>query len=220
MRSIRPTRVSSIALIAAALASTAAVADASPNWHVCDRSASQRTLTSAEARGQGSDLATFDFLDPPTTSYLLTHQGASGLPGDISGRTVTATFSIEKSAGATFFYDTNNNPCGTPSSARLFFQTSKSGGFDETHFWWSNPESAVLDAATGEVTISAVVEGAAWSDFNGHFGSDPQFSVGFEAAAANATYLGLSYGGGCFFANGVGVQGGSATFHLVAFSVD
>jgi hypothetical protein len=131
---------------------------------------------------------------------------------------VSATFSIDKSAGATFFYDTTDNPCGTPSSTRLFFETSNAGGFDETHYWWSNPTAALLDTATGQVTITATVNGQNWSDFFGHFGLGP-FADGFEAAASNATGIGLSYGGGCFFANGVGVQNGSATFHLVSYTV-
>jgi hypothetical protein len=76
-----------------------------------------------------------------------------------------------------------------------------------------------LNTVIGRVTISTTVSGQNWSDFFGHFGSDHQFAGGFDAAAANATFIGLSYGGGCFFANGVGIQNGSATFHLIDFSV-
>ena len=177
--------------------------------------ASQQTLTSPEAKGQVGDLATFDFLATPTTSYLLMHQGASGPQGDIRRKTVSATFSIEKAAGVTFYFDLTDNPCSTPASTRFFFQTSNSDGFSYTHhYWWSNPKSAILDAVQGTVTISAVVEGARWSDYNGQSGSDPAAAAGFDAAAADVTYLGLSFGGGCFFANGVGVRGGMATFHL------
>jgi len=190
------------------------------NWHVYNLAASGQSLTSPVAQGQGSDLATFDFLNTPTTSYLLTTQGSQkgSILGDIRNQTVTATFSIDKSAGATFFYDTTDNPCGTPPSVRLFFQTSNAGGFDETHYWWSNPVAMQLDAVAGTASISNPVNGALWSDYFGHFGTGA-YSDGFDAAAANATAIGLSYGGGCFFANGVGVQNGSATFHLTSFSV-
>lgn len=206
-------------LIALGFTATVAVADASPNWHVYNLAPSGRTLTSPVAPGQGSDLATFDFLNTPTTSYLLRNQGDSTLVGDIRGKTVSAMFAIDKSAGATFFYDTSaGNTCGGPANTRLFFQTSNAGGFDETHFWWSNPVSMTLDTVIGRVTISTMVSGQNWSDFFGHFGNDPAHP-GFDDAASNATYIGLSYGGGCFFANGVGIQNGSATFHLIDFAV-
>src|SRR5712692_4190021 len=137
MKPLRIVFASFAALIAVGFSATLGVADASPNWHVYNLAPSGRALTSPEATGQGADLATFDFLSTPTTSYLMTHQGPSGLLGDIRARTVSATFSIDKTAGATFFYDTTGNPCGTPANMRLFFQTSNAGGFDETHFWWS-----------------------------------------------------------------------------------
>jgi len=206
------------AVFLAALPTVAAAGSA--NWHVYNLAASGQSLTSPVAQGQGSDLATFDFLSTPTTSYLLTTQGSQkgSTLGDIRNETVTATFSIEKSAGATFFYDTTNNPCGTPPSVRLFFQTSNAGGFDETHYWWSNPVAMQLDAVSGTATIANPVSGALWSDFFGHFGTGA-YADGFDAAASNATAIGLSYGGGCFFANGVGIQNGAATFHLTGFSV-
>ena len=217
MKPLRTVFASVVALVAVGITATVGIADA-PSWHVYDLAQSGRALMSPVAPGQGTDVATFDFLSTPTTSYVLRGQGDSTLVGDIRGKAVSATFSIEKSTGAAFFYDTTNNPCGTPPSVRLFFQTSNAGGFDETHFWWSNPIAAQLDAAAGNVTISTTVAGSNWSDFFGHFGNDPAHP-GFDTAAANATYIGLSFGGGCFFANGVGVQNGTATFHLIDFSL-
>jgi len=219
MKPLRFGFASLAALIAVGFTATVAVADASPNWHVYNLVPSGRTLTSPVAPGQGSDLATFDFLNTPATSYLLTSHGDPTVVGDIRGRTVSATFSVDKSLGASFFYDTSGgNTCGGPANTRLFFQTSNEGGFAETHFWWSNPVSMNLDTVIGRVTISTTVNGQNWSDFFGHFGNDPAHP-GFDDAASNTTYIGLSYGGGCFFANGVGVENGSATLHLIDFSV-
>jgi hypothetical protein len=40
----------------------------------------------------------------------------------------------------------------------------------------------------------------------GHFGTyDATHTAAFAAAVADVQYIGLSFGGGCFFANGVGV---------------
>ena len=211
---MKPTRflVPLFALLLAA-APMAASADSSAPWHVYNLTASGRTLNSPAAVGVNGDAATFDFLGTPTTSYLLNHQ----LGGDITGKTITATFSIDGSG--TLFYDPTGNIPGTP-FVRIFFETSGAGGFNEANFWWSHAGSENIAVNGTELTITAHVGDAGdWSDFFGHFGDDANFAPGFAAAAANATYVGLSFGGGFFFANGVGVDG-TATFHLDTFTVN
>ena len=42
----------------------------------------------------------------------------------------------------------------------------------------------------------------------------------FNAAASIITAVGLSFGGGCFFENGVGTTDGSGTFTLTSFTVN
>lgn len=202
-------------LLAALVAAVplAASADSAP-WHVYNLAASGRTLASPQAAGQNGDDATFDFLGTPTTSYLLNHQ----LAGDLTGRTITATYSVDGSG--TLFYDTTGNITGSP-MVRIFFETSTPGSFAETDFWWSHAGSSVVAVGDNKVKITASIGNPAdWSDFFGHFGSDSTYSDAFNAATANATYVGLSFGGGFFFANGVGVSGGPATFHLVSFEIN
>lgn len=195
-----------------AAAPLAASAGSAP-WHVYNLAASGRTLTSPQAEGRNGDEATFDFLGTPTTSYLLDHQ----LAGDLEGATITATFTV--SGDGTLFYDLTDNVSGSP-MVRIFFETSTPGSFAETDYWWSHTGSVSIAADGTTVTITASVGDAAdWSDFYGHFGSDPTYSDAFAAATAHATYVGLSFGGGYFFANGVGVRDGTATFHLTGFSV-
>lgn len=204
------------ALAALAWSSAPALAGGS-GWHVGSLTPSARTLSLSSADRTPDGLATFEFTNQPNTNLLVTDQGSSPLLGDDRGKTVTAKFDISGATGGAFFYDTTNNPCGTPANTRLFFQTSNAGGFDETHFWWSNPSSAVL--ANGTFTVTATVTGAQWSDFFGHFGNNPAFAAGFDAAASNVTSIGLSFGGGCFFENGVGTADGSGAFTLVSYSV-
>jgi hypothetical protein len=62
------------------------------------------------------------------------------------------------------------------------------------------------------------MDGSNWSDFYGHFGNDPAYAAGFNAAVANVTEIGLSFGGGCFFENGVGTTDGSGTFTLNSYT--
>jgi hypothetical protein len=62
--------------------------------------------------------------------------------------------------------------------------------------------------------------GAFWSDYFGHFGNQPAYKAGFEEAISNITDVGVSFGGGCFFENGVGETNGSGTFTLNTFKVE
>lgn len=80
--------------------------------------------------------------------------------------------------------------------------------------WWSNSASQVL--TNGTFTLTAKVEPAEWSDWNGQVGT--VVVAGFNDAAANVTLVGLSFGGGCFFENGVGTTDGNGTFTLNSFT--
>ena len=42
---------------------------------------------------------------------------------------------------------------------------------------------------------------------------------GFAQAITNVGQIGLSFGGGCFFANGVGLSAGTASFLLTSYTV-
>jgi len=57
----------------------------------------------------------------------------------------------------------------------------------------------------------------AWSDWNGQ--PSATNSGAFDTAAASVTEVGLSFGGGCYFENGVGTSDGSGTFTLNTFTV-
>jgi hypothetical protein len=61
--------------------------------------------------------------------------------------------------------------------------------------------------------------GAVWSDYYGHFGNDPAYAAGFQAALGNVTDIGVSFGGGCFFENGVGTTDGSGAFTINTYAV-
>ena len=204
-----------LVLVAAVGGPVIAKPAAGSNWHVGVYNASGRALSNAQASSSGG-LASFTFTTAPDTALLTTSQGSqkSNLLGNITGKTVTATFSITGTGPFTYYGQPDG--CGTPANTRLYFQTSNAGGFDETHYWWSNPSSQVLMYGN-MLTVTAPVVGMKWSDFYGHFGSDPAYASGFASAAANATDIGLSFGGGCFFENGVGAP--NATFTLNDFVV-
>jgi hypothetical protein len=200
------------------LSSAPAMADAS-NWKVGYYTPSGQTLSFAESGNAG--LASLNFTDQANTALLVTTHGAAkgSTLGDLTGKTVTATSHISGLTGSVIYFNEPDACGGTTAFVRYFFQTSNAGGFDETHYWWSNPVSAPL-TSNGRTDLAPVAfEGANWSDFFGHFGSDPAYAAGFAAAVSNVTTIGLSFGGGCFFENGVGTTDGSGTFTLDTFSV-
>jgi hypothetical protein len=83
----------------------------------------------------------------------------------------------------------------------------------------SNPVSAPRSSLSSPTRLSVQLTGANWSDFFGNFGGQSPYQAGFKAAVSNVTAIGLSFGGGCFFENGVGTTDGSGSFQLQSFSV-
>lgn len=221
-----------VALIAAALviAATRGLAWAAPGggassyWHVGYYAPSGRALSMASAPAAGSgNIATLNFTNQDSTALLVTDNSGQfpSLLGNLTGENVSASFTVSGlNAGQTFTYYNEPDACGgTAVHARYFFETSNAGGFDETHYWWSNPVAATL-SANGAVTLASVpLTGANWSDYNGHFGTGA-YAAGFNSAVSNVTMIGLSFGGGCFFENGVATTDGSGSLTLNTFTVN
>ncbi|MEP6920976.1 MAG: hypothetical protein ABI967_07615 [bacterium] len=163
----------------------------------------------------------FDFPDTPDVSGFNTkHPAYNGtLLGDLTGKTVSASITVSGVTGPFIYYGqgTASNPCGTPANVRLYFETN-SNELGESQYWWSNPVSYPL--ANGPATLTSTLNPANWSDRDGHFGTfDAAHTAAFAASVADVQQIGLSFGGGCFFANGVGTSDGSGTFTLTNFIV-
>jgi hypothetical protein len=208
----------SLVVLALSSALPVSAEGAASKWRVGYYTPSNPGTLSMSAATQGGGIASFGFTNQPNTALLATTHGSfkGQLLGNLTGRTLTASFEISGATGAfTYFGEgTPDNPCGTPANVRLFFTTDNGGGFAFTHYWWSNPESQVLN--NGTFTLTATVEPAEWSDWNGQNGATQ--AAGFADAASNVTLVGLSFGGGCFFENGVGTTDGSGTFQLDSFT--
>lgn len=199
-------------------------ANAAPNWKVYSLSSSGQTYATKGAQASNGGIG-FDFMTTPNTRlFMTTHPG--DLLGDLTGKTITATFTIVGSSPAFTYYGEGQtwNPCGTPASVRLYFEGNTNGPFTNdtagySKYWWSNPGSATLTSVVGAtVTLNVPLTTAEWSDWGG----EPASTVAsyFNEAVADVSGIGLSFGGGCFFANGVGLtSGGPASFVLTSFSV-
>ena len=167
--------------------------------------------------------------------------------GKLVGKTLSAQIAINASPGATFNYY-NNDGTGnidTWTSAggfvRLYIQgvnpalTGCQSGWHperpdcEAQYWWSNPLHIDLDdlAALGSkgITLQALLDPAVWSDRDGHMGTETiigditvNHEEAFNAAVANATKIGLSFGGNGWWAFGTGVnEPSTASFVLYKF---
>jgi len=165
----------------------------------------------------------FDFLYTPDTALLGTsHPSYKGdLFGDMTGETLSATVGVTVTPFTQFTYYGQPDVCGNPANVRFYFETDTSGKFEYTDYWWSNPVSANLDALknTGDKTLIAdMSDPSMWSDWNGQSGTTEL--AAFTAAVKDVKFVGLSFGGGCFFENGVGIAPGSGSgyFRLMDFT--
>lgn len=206
------------ALLMVGVVSSGAIASSSTaSWKVYTYNSSGQAYSSKQATT--STGASFAFTTAPNTA-LLTTAGKS-LTGDLTGKTLTATFEITGNSPVFTYYGQATSQCSTPASVRLYFTGigEKSPGF-YSNYWWSNPVSSAVLAVTPAgttVTLTASLGTTAWSNWNGKSVSD--VPAEFAAAVASVSSVGLSFGGGCFFSNGVGVSSGSAQFALTSYTV-
>jgi hypothetical protein len=168
----------------------------------------------------------FEFLDAPDTALLATsHPSYRGeLLGNLSGKSISATVGVSVTPLTDFDYFGEPDACGRPANVRLYFETNTSGKFEETDYWWSNPVSVDLEDLKdfGDTTLSQTLASPSmWSDYFGHNGGDPLYTAAFINATKDVQLIGVSFGGGCFFENGVGINPGtgSGKFRLMDFSV-
>jgi hypothetical protein len=124
-----------------------------------------------------------------------------------------------------FVGNPNGNACGTATSVRLFFHSTGTNSFP-TQYWWSNNlfGSSYTITTGGTATTMQIgpvpMTGTSWTDFYGKPGTGV-YAAGFADAIQNIKDIGLSFGSGCFFANGVGVNSatGTANFELLNYYV-
>jgi hypothetical protein len=183
---------------------------ASTTWKLYSYNASGRALRAQTVSyDTGSNTVTFTFPETPDAAYLTTTK--VGAFGDLRGKTLRATASLTNVAlGTTFANYPGCTGSTTEPTVGLYFTTKATGGFNPAVYWWSThrvPLSVILANPTALDTM--VVQGQ-WTDFYGK-------TDGFDAAAANVIDWGVSFGGDCFYANGVGTPTGSADFSLQVY---
>ena len=150
--------------------------------------------------------------------------------GDLSGMsTITAMANWTPSS-----YENRSSTAGS-AFFRIYFQSAE-GNYNSNDYWWSTI-SCDLNAPPNVCVLHANLNNrATWSNLCGQFaddhtaypgtncvgGTDPNVTPydGFTSAKRNVKYVGLSFGGGSFYANGVAnSQTSPATFTLGGYFV-
>jgi hypothetical protein len=155
---------------------------------------------------------------PAHANYLVT-------PGvSLAGhRSLSMTFILMLNAPAWFWRFDANNVCniGSPPFVHLYFQRNGDDlrgtpGATEYYRWWSR---AYIDFnSSGRFVLTAPLSQGNWVDVLGH---DNATNVPmFLSAEQDATYIGMTFGGGCFDGHGVAVTNGSAIFTLISLVLD
>ena len=195
------------------------------SWTVYDYNSSGRELrprVSADSMPAttSGDTTSFPFLLGVYTARLTTTDPI--LTGDLSSKTLNLTASVTGGSGT--FQDQNNGGCNPDTKTVRFFiaspQASGTTGPDTrgfyTHFWWSDFMSIPLvsDPQAPMVISQPVNAPGMWSDLNGRLNnSSPEAMEAFLTAVRNVQMVGVSFGGGCFFENGLTTSDGSGTFN-------
>jgi hypothetical protein len=193
-----------------------ASASESTEWTVYDYNPSNQAIAprnspnSLPATTSGT-VTTFRFKASIYTALLTTTDKT--LTGDLSARTLNDKVTL--SGPSTTFTSQNGSNCppAPNATARFYFASPSASGSSVgtppagfyTRFWWSNPVSVTLVTGNqGPVPISASMsDPGEWSDWNGQSGANPAVTPAFLDATHKVQSVGLSFGGGCFFENGV-----------------
>ena len=202
------------ALLLVVLAAAPALAEAT-TWKLYSFNSSRHALRSQTVTVSATGAASFTFPEAPDAAYLLSSKAptvAAGLSA-LVGITGPATFANDP--GCT---NTTTSP-----TIGLYFEAKTPGGFDPSDYWWSTDR---LPLTTSSLSlVAAFGDGSTWTNYYGKAGNQPGTYVvdgttypsaadGFAAAVSNITSWGVSFGGDCFYANGVGTPTGSAVLTL------
>lgn len=157
--------------------------------------------------------------DCPSVNYLFYPQGSgfAQKPAHSIANYASLTLNVKvtTTGSPVWFYMTDaNNTCSNPAAVRAFlwqWDDAATGG----DRWWSSPVSWQLQPGTASITTP--LSPSQWSNVNGASGTeDPS---GWNDALNHIEYLGMTFGGGCFFGHGVNISGGTAQFTLLGYTL-
>ena len=219
MRSRSRNALAFVAAVMVLALATVPVLASSTTWKLYSFNTSGRSLRSQTVPMASNGSASFTFPKTPDASYLLSTAAPS-----IGGGSLSATAGItDTGTGTTYAYYPSPS---SPAMVGLYFETKAAGAFNPSDYWWSGSSRVSLETLVGtSARLSTALDGANWTNYYGKPGNQagtyvvngvtyPSAADGFAAAVARISSWGVSFGGGSFYANGVGTPTGSAVFTL------
>ncbi len=158
---------------------------------------------------------TLDFYFPQEDSinYLYTK-----LSDDLSTKDLKSVFLYGEiqTQDASFNYLLEpENTCVNSASFRPFFWTRNLyGEFDR---WFTSSGIELKNGASEVFSLEVDFDPSLWSSVYGKSGSDYEYE--FRSALKNIEYVGIVFGGGCFFGHGIRLSQGQAKFKLVEYMI-
>lgn len=158
-----------------------------------------------------SSLWSFTFPQYPGHVNMVTKTVAG-----LKGSQITAVFQETESNPQWFWAFDAGNTCnpGSLPQIHLYFQRvgdDFSGVGDKQYYrWWSRG----FNIEAGTIDVSFTFDPSLWISVYGL-----QNPTMFAAALANASSVGMVFGGGCFAGHGVALKGGNAAMTLRSFVV-
>jgi hypothetical protein len=203
------------ALALLAIIATQTVGAASTTWKLYSFNASGRALSSQVSKFDGTSVSAKLPTDSYTGAAYLTSsktQSSGALSATVSA---TGTGPIENYPGCT---NSTTNP-----TVGLYFEGKATGKFNPSNYWWSSERVSMNSLFATPANLSTMLSNSgAWTNYYGKPGNQPGTYVvegttyppaneGFANAVANMTSWGVSFGGDCFYANGVAAPNATIT---------
>lgn len=133
--------------------------------------------------------------------------------GPLDG-SLLVSFRIETTGAPVVRWDLVGNTCQTPATVRPFFgrYSQRRRKIEYADRWWPVSSFAVLGPGVWSLLVPIDRTFYTGVQFTG-LSNDAAFAL----AASDPDLIGLSFGGGCFYGHGVGIEGG--TMRLVLTEV-
>lgn len=145
----------------------------------------------------------FDFPAQDGAHYL-----TAPLTASVLGKTITVTVQIIGDAVYTW---PDDHCAGSPAKAHIMVERQGDDLRAASGRWWAD---VPLTLQAGASVVSVPVAQGRWTNVDGQF--DP---FGFDDAMTHPGFVGVTFGGGCFFGHGVWLQSGASRMIVRDFTI-
>ncbi len=187
---------------------------APPKWNLYQRDEVRHSLQS-DTMGISFDFPVSQTLDPdaqsPWDGYFV--YGGKSIPA--GAKNLVIEFKITASEGVIWNYqsDAYNRGCEySKPSLRIYIAKGPIYANDTAHRWWYTQGFELRNTPEGMVKLSVPLDGVGWAGI--YAGQATDNLTGFRETVTGASWVGMTFGGGCFYSHGINVSNGTAKFNL------